>query len=67
MRKDYLYAIAGGQEALNADFQEFVEKRMNYSTKALTRMWNYITCEPHLEVLTTVISNLMEKELRGKE
>ncbi len=51
----YLYAMAGGEVNLGVSLADF---KPNYDKDSLLMMVNYLTCEPHHELLTTVVTEL---------
>lgn len=51
----YLYVIAGGQQNLGVSAENF---KPSYSKETLLAMTNYFNCEPHRELVTTVLEEL---------
>ena len=51
----YLYALAGGEANLGIPFTDF---KPQYDRDSLLMMINYLTCEPHRELATTVVKAL---------
>lgn len=51
----YLYAMAGSWENLGVPFADF---KPHYDKDGLLMMINYLTCEPHRELITNVVTEL---------
>ncbi len=51
----YLYTMAGREDNLGVSREDF---KPNYDKDSLLAMINYLTCEPHHELLTTVVTEL---------
>ena len=58
-KKWYLYAMAGGSANLGVNSVEFEPK---YSEWGLLCMMNYCICEPHHELLTTLVTELAKEK-----
>lgn len=60
----YLYCLAGGKATLNCASNEFFPE---YTMAELLPLMNYYMTEPHMEVINTIIKELIKKETGEKE
>ena len=58
----YLYALAGGEANLGIPFTDF---KPQYNQDSLLMMINYLTCEPHRELVTNVVTELAQKTIKS--
>ena len=59
--KWYLYAISGGETNLKRSYAEY---EPNYEATDCLLMINYLECEPHREILTTLSHELAKEKLK---
>lgn len=59
----YLYSISGGEKNLRISSADYVPQ---FSNDALLRMINYLHCEPHRELLSTLVTEMTKEQLGGE-
>lgn len=63
-KKWYLYCIFGGNTAFGKNSVEYKIPKLTINEWML--IWNYLECEPHLEVLSSIIKDMAKEKMGDK-
>ena len=60
----YLYCIFGGNTVFGKNSAEYSVPQLSLNEWML--IWNYLECEPHLELLSTIIKDMAKEKMGDK-